>query len=80
MFGAAQAMSERDEMVVSVSIRNRWARFMTSSGLDGCEELITEGKTMTTEESVDSARTLAGLVTKARHASVSEQSLPGEGY
>jgi non-specific serine/threonine protein kinase len=58
MFGAAQAMSGRDSMAVSPSIRHRWDRLFSAAGLSGSESAIAEGAALSSDEAVRAASTL----------------------
>ncbi|MDR3690947.1 MAG: BTAD domain-containing putative transcriptional regulator [Fimbriimonas sp.] len=52
IFGAAQAMSARDSIAVSPSIRHRWARLATSAGLTCFDLAIEDGKLLDPAEAV----------------------------
>jgi tetratricopeptide (TPR) repeat protein len=56
--GAAQAMADRDAAIVSPSIRNRWARLITTAGLTERQAEIDEGRSL---GSYGAIRWLAGL-------------------
>lgn len=55
-FGAAQAMTARDSMVVSPSILHRWARLIAVARLEGYESEIEAGRAQTSAEAVRFAK------------------------